>query len=76
LRYPPAPHPSSGHRAPLAWSATGRQATGEEVTFAIRPPDFEDAVIASVSWTVLHLGDKLAEMADAMVRTIHVTPLR
>jgi hypothetical protein len=27
-----------------------------------------------MSWTALQLGDKLAEMADAITRTIRVTP--
>jgi hypothetical protein len=55
---------------------TGHGTLLQAITFAIRPPGFEDAVVASVSSTVLHLGDKLAEMADAIVRTIHVARLR
>ena len=55
---------------------TGHGTLLEGVTFAIRPPGFEGAIVASMSWTVLHLGDKLAEMADAIVRTIRVTRLR
>ena len=46
----------------------------EAVTCAIRPPALADAVVAIMSWTALQLGDKLAEMADAIARTIRVTP--
>ena len=48
----------------------------EGVTHAIRPPGFDGAVVATMTWTVLQLGDKLAEMADAIARTIRVTPAR
>ena len=53
---------------------TGRGTVMEGVTFAIRPPGFDEAVVASMTWTALQLGDKLAEMADAIARTIRVTP--
>jgi hypothetical protein len=46
----------------------------ERVIHAIRPPYQPDAVVASMTWTALELGDKLAEMADAIARTIRVTP--
>jgi len=45
----------------------------EGVTHAIRPPATRDAVITQMSWTALPLGDKLAEMADAIARSITVT---
>jgi hypothetical protein len=48
----------------------------ERVTFAIRPPGFDEAAVASMSWTALQLGDQLAEMADAIARTIQVTRTR
>jgi hypothetical protein len=46
----------------------------EEVTHAIRPPGTGDAVVMQMSWTELRLGDKLAEMADAIAGTVRVTP--
>jgi hypothetical protein len=46
----------------------------EAVTNAIRPPGLVDAVVATMSWTALQLGDELAEMADAIAQTIRVTP--
>lgn len=46
----------------------------EAVTCAILPPGLADAVVATMSWTALQLGDKLAEMPDAIARTIRVTP--
>jgi hypothetical protein len=53
---------------------TGHGTITEGVTHAIRPPGFDSAVVATMSWTALQLGDKLAEMADAIARTIRVTP--
>ena len=46
----------------------------EGVTHAIRPPGFDGAVVATMTWTALQLGDKLAAMADAIAKTIRVTP--
>jgi hypothetical protein len=46
----------------------------EEVTHAIRPPGQSDAIVATMTWTALEIGDKLAEMADAIARTIRVIP--
>ncbi len=46
----------------------------EAVTCAIRPSGLVDAVVLTMTWTALQLGDKLAEMADAIARTIRVTP--
>jgi len=46
----------------------------EVVTYAIRPPGQGDAVVATMTWTALQLGDKLAAMADAIAKTIRVTP--
>ena len=53
---------------------TGHGTIMEGVTYAIRPPGFDSAVVATMTWTALQLGDKLAEMADAIARTIRVTP--
>jgi hypothetical protein len=55
---------------------TGHGVVMEGVTHAIRPPGFDGAVVATMTWTVLQLGDKLAEMADAIARTIRVTQAR
>jgi hypothetical protein len=46
----------------------------EELTYAIRPPTLTNALVVTMSWTALQHGDKLAEMADAIARTIRVTP--
>lgn len=54
--------------------AQGQGLLIESVTCAIRPPGLIDAVVATMSWTALQLGDKLAEMADAIAQTIRVTP--
>jgi hypothetical protein len=48
----------------------------EGVTHAIQPPGIDGAVEVTMTWTALQLGDKLAEMADAIARTIRVTPAR
>jgi hypothetical protein len=53
---------------------TGHGTIMEGVTHAIRPPGFDSAVVATMSWTALQLGDELAEMADAIAQTIRVTP--
>ncbi|HEY6496016.1 MAG TPA: hypothetical protein VIZ43_22280 [Trebonia sp.] len=55
---------------------TGHGVVMEGVTHAIRPPGFDGAVVATMTWTALQLGDKLAEMADAIARTIRVTLAR
>lgn len=46
----------------------------EGVTHAIRPPSMDDSVVITMTWTALQLGDKLAEMADAIAKTVRVTP--
>jgi len=46
----------------------------EELTYAICPPALTDALVLTMSWTALQLGDKLAQMADAIARTIRVIP--
>jgi len=53
---------------------TGLGTISEELTYAICPPTLTDALVLTMSWTALQLGDKLAEMADAIARTIRVTP--
>jgi hypothetical protein len=53
---------------------TGLGTISEELTYAICPPTLTDALVLTMSWTALQIGDKLAEMADAIARTIRVTP--
>jgi len=53
---------------------TGQGTISEELAYAICPPTLTDALVVTMSWTALQLGDKLAEMADAIARTIRVTP--
>ena len=53
---------------------TGQGTLMEGVTHAIRPPGFDGAVVAIMTWTAIQLGDRLAEMADAIAKTIRVTP--
>jgi hypothetical protein len=53
---------------------SGSGTISEELTYAICPPTLADALVVTMSWTALQLGDKLAEMADAIARTIRVTP--
>lgn len=53
---------------------TGHGTVMEEVTHAVRPPGHDDAIVMTMTWTALHLGDKLAEMADAIAQTIRVAP--
>jgi hypothetical protein len=47
----------------------------EGVTHAILPPGTGDSVVVTMTWTALQLGDKLAAMADAIAKTIRVTPV-
>ncbi|HEX3514976.1 MAG TPA: hypothetical protein VHT26_13335 [Trebonia sp.] len=53
---------------------TGDGTLVEGVTHAIQPQGIDGAVVATMTWTALQLGDKLAAMADAIARTIRVTP--
>jgi len=53
---------------------TGNGTVIEGVMHAIQPQGIDGAVVAAMTWTVLQLGDKLAAMADAIARTIRVTP--
>lgn len=45
----------------------------EGITHAIRPTGYEDAVVTTMTWTALHLGDELAQMADEIARSIRIT---
>jgi hypothetical protein len=54
--------------------ADGQGTLIEVVTHAICPPGMGDSVVATMTWTALQLGDKLAAMADAIAKTIRVTP--
>jgi hypothetical protein len=53
---------------------TGQSTIMEEVTHVIHPPGINGAVQVCMTWTVLQLGDKLAAMADAIAKTVRVTP--
>jgi hypothetical protein len=53
---------------------TGQGILTEGVTYAIRPPGFDSAVVTTMTWTALQLGDRLAAMADAIAKTVRVTP--
>jgi hypothetical protein len=52
---------------------TGHGILMEGVTYAIRPPGFDSAAVATMTWRALQLGDQLAAMADAIAKTIRVT---
>jgi hypothetical protein len=52
----------------------GQSTLIEGVTHAIKPPGIDGAVEVTMTWTALQLGDKLAQMADAIARTIRITP--
>lgn len=51
----------------------GHATLTEHVTYAIRPAGFTHAIVATMTWETLSLGDKLAEMADGIARTIVIT---
>jgi hypothetical protein len=53
----------------------GQGTITETVTYAIRPPGFGSAAIMVMTWTLIEVGDSLAEMADAIARTIRVSPV-
>jgi hypothetical protein len=57
-----------------AGDPTGQSIIIEGVTHAIHPPGIDGAVEVAMTWTVLQLGDKLAAMADAIAKTVRVTP--
>ena len=57
-----------------AGDPAGQSTLIEGVTHAIKPPGIDGAVEVTMTWTALQLGDKLAEMADAIAHTIRVTP--
>jgi hypothetical protein len=53
---------------------TGQSVVMEGVTYAIRPPGITDAIVMTMSWGALQLGDHLAAMADAIAQTVKITP--
>jgi hypothetical protein len=57
-----------------AGDSAGQGTLMEGVTLAIRPPEMDDAIVMIMTWTDLQLGERLAEMADAIAKTIKVTP--
>ena len=42
------------------------------VTYAVRPPVIEDAVLLMVAWTEFKFSEALVNMADAMAQTLEV----
>jgi hypothetical protein len=44
----------------------------ETVTYGIRPPEIESAVVVLASWTAPGIGDKLVEGTDMIVSTLSV----
>lgn len=55
---------------------TGQSLIIEGVTHAIRPPGINDAIVMIMTWAALQLGDRLAEMADAIAGTLEIMPTR
>jgi hypothetical protein len=53
---------------------TGQGTIMEGVTYAIRPPGMDDAIVMIMTWAALQFGDRLAMMADAIAKTIKVRP--
>ncbi len=53
----------------------GQGTLTEGVIYAIRPPGFDSAVVTTMTWTALQIGDRLADMADAIAKTIRVTAI-
>jgi hypothetical protein len=52
---------------------TGQSTVMEGVTYAIRPPGINDAIVVTMTWAALQYGDRLAKMADAIARSVQVT---
>jgi hypothetical protein len=52
----------------------GQGTLTESVTYAIRPPDVDQAVVMTMTWTSIEVGDELTAMGDAIARTIRVSP--
>jgi hypothetical protein len=53
---------------------TGESFLMEGVTYAIRPPGIDDAIVMIMTWGALQLGDRLATMAEDIARTLKITP--
>ena len=47
----------------------------EGVTWAIRPPGWNDAIVMIMTWIALPAGDRLAVMADDIAETVKVTTI-
>lgn len=52
--------------------AHGQGPLTESVTYAIMPPGVTDGVVMIMTWSSIGIGDELAEMADAIARTIRI----
>lgn len=46
------------------------------VVYAVRPPQTDFAVVLSVTWSAVLLGEELLEMSDALAQTLQVVPSR
>jgi hypothetical protein len=53
---------------------TGESFVMEGVTYAIRPPGIDDAIVMVMTWRALQLGDRLATMAEAIAKTVKLMP--
>jgi len=42
------------------------------VTYAVRPPVIEEAVLLMVAWTEFKFSEALINMADAIARTLEI----
>jgi len=56
-----------------AGDPTGQGTIMEGVTWAIRPPAMDDAIVMIMTWTALLAGDRLSAMADAIAETVKIT---
>ncbi|MBV9794663.1 MAG: hypothetical protein JO016_12065 [Actinobacteria bacterium] len=52
---------------------TGQSTVMEGVTYAIRPPGLDDAIVVTMTWAALQYGDRLAAMAEAIARSVRIT---
>ena len=60
------PGPAGCRKRVEAGKPTGQGSVMEGLTWAIRPPGMEDAIVVIMTWTALQAGDRLAVMADVI----------
>ena len=56
-----------------AGDPTGQGTMAEGVTYAIRPPGIDDAIVMIMTWGALSFGDRLTAMAGAIAETLKIT---